>query len=226
MAQHNVAALERAHCQFYESEHDDDIRTTIDDEDHFSDTAYRVAQSLGYVNPELSEVQNSFYEDDWTESDCDALGKKLVWLLDEEKSNMEYVVHIIVEAPNWSLGTDNREDKQKKKMALCVTGDSGDESVYSQIHEVGKCPECLYEHEITIDKKVKITATVYIRVTGKDRKQKFQGLFDDALSEVFHRSAIEDNLHDAMYYEMDDEVEVKANVKSLKQTSVPRTKEI
>lgn len=226
MAQHNVAALERAHCEHYEPEEYDDVRTHIDDEDHFADTAYRVAQSLGYVNPVFSDVQNSFYDDDWTESDCQALGKKLVWILDEEKGNMEYVVHAIVQAPNWSLGTDNKEAEQTALMALCITGDSGDENVYSQIHEVGKCPECLYEHEIMIDEKIKVTVTAYIRVKGKDKNQKFQGLFDDALSNIFHRSAIEDNLQDELYYEMDDAVDITANVHHIKQKSVPKTKEI
>lgn len=227
MANHNVKQLEKEFCEYYEGD-DDDLKEYIDDEDHFTDVAYWVAKSLGFVNVTFSECQQSYYDDDWTESDCNALGKvkRLVWMLDENKSNTEYLVHAIVEAPTWVLGKDNREAPEKKLMALCIQGDSGDESVYSQMHEVGKCPECLYEHEIMIDKKIKVTATVYIRVKGKDRHSKFDGLFDDAIDSLFHKTTVEDNLHDELYYEMDDEVTISAKVHKVQTKAVPRTREI
>lgn len=227
MPRHNVKQLEKEYCEYYEGD-DDDLREYVDDEDHFSDIAYWVAKSLGYNNVHFSEVQQSYYEDDWTESTCPSLGKnkKLVWMLDEERSNMEYLVHAIVDAPNWVLGKDNRVAEDKRVMALCITGDSGDESVYSQIHEVGKCPDCLYEHEIMIDKKIKVTATFYVRVKGKDRHGKFQQVFDDALDSVLHRTVLEDNLYDEIYYEMDDEVDIKAKTHKVHQTFVPKTRKI
>lgn len=227
MATHNVKQLEKDYCEYYEGD-DDDVRSYIDDEDHFADVAFWIAKSLGYVNVVFSETQLSYYADDWTESECPAMGlkKPLVWQMDEDKSNMEYLIHAIVEAPNWSLGKDNKEAKQSKVMALCITGDSGDESVYSQIHPVGQCPECLYEHEIMIDKKVKVAITFYVRVKGKDKHQKFQQTFDDAINTMFTTANLEDGLSDEMYYEMDDEITIDSKLQRIVQTPVPKTRVI
>jgi len=227
MANHNVKQLQKDWCDEYDGDVDD-LRDFVDDEGHFEDIALWVTKSLGYSSVLFSEVQLSFYEDDWTESDCSALGKikKLVWQLDDAKSNCEYLIHAIVEAPNWTLGRDNKEAKQKQVMALCITGDSGDENVYSSIHMAGKCPECLYEHEIMIDKKIKVTATFYIRVKGKDKYGKFQQVFDDAIDGVLSKNTIEDNLYDEMYYEMDDEITIEAKRHRVSQVRVPRTRQI
>jgi hypothetical protein len=227
MTNHNVKQLEKDFCEYYEGD-EDDLREYVDNSDHFSDIVYWVAESLGYTNTKFSEIQESGYEDDWTESTCPSLGKnkKLVWMLDEGRSDMEYLVHAIVDAPNWVLGSDNRESKDTRMMALCIAGNSGDDHVYSDIHEVGKCPHCLYEHEIMVDEKLKVTATFYIRVKAKDRQGRIQDIIDNALDAVFYTSTIEENLYDEIYYDLDDDLVVKVVRDKIAQTSVPKTRKI
>jgi hypothetical protein len=77
-----------------------------------------------------------------------------------------------------------------------------------------------------IDKKVKVTATFYIRVKGKDKYGKFQEVFDNAIDGVFSKSVVEDQLYDEMYYDMDDEISIEAKRHRVSQTRVPRTRQI
>jgi hypothetical protein len=130
----------------------------------------------------------------------------------------------MIEAPTWVLGSDNREGREREKMVLCITGDSGDDQVYYEMHPIGKCPHCTYEHEIMKDEKIKVTATFYLRISGKDKHDKLEQVLDDGLSNVFHNANIEDNLYDEMYYEMDDSIDIKSKLHRLDYKKVPKTR--
>lgn len=228
MSSFRIAQLEREWCEYFDA--DDEPRELIDGDDHFSDIAYWVAKALGHNNASFSEVSLSYYDDTWEHSDCPVLGRAegdaLIWKHDEDKSGMEYLVHVIIKRPTWGIDASNKPTVEPKLMALCVTGDSGSEEVYYEMHEVGKCPNSLYEHEIMKDEKVKIQVTYYAHFKGRDMHDKFDQVLEEALDNAFSESNVDDALGDEMYYELDDDLEIRVSRHKIKTTRVPKTRQI
>jgi hypothetical protein len=196
----------------------------VEDSDDFGYLAKLIGKELGYMTVKWSDVQDSYWNEEWEHSTCIDGIDNLVWMMTED-SHYEYLIHGIAETADWVLGEDNREKAKKKQVAICLYSDSNSEVVYSEIHQIGKCPHVLYEKDVMVDRKIKITAEIYVHVKGRDKEAKIDDLVDEAISNLFSTDHVGDTFHDELSYEMDDDVEInvvrhKLNYKTVKRTRI------
>lgn len=197
-------------------------------EDQFMALAEWAIKECGYEGVQFSEIwEENWNAGDWWEYGCAALGKRRIEGMVSEDHGLGYMVHAIAREASWSIGTDNREVKNRRKVALCVTYVSGEDRIDVTSHEIGKCPCFTYDHEIIQKRKTKVTVTFYLKTEVKDIDNDSNPTIDRAIKEFFDEDYLQEKVYEELdYYTSDADPHVYVKLDQIKITDVPKTRKI
>lgn len=209
----------------------EDVPEYCGSDDIFMDAARYAARMAGFTNVKWSVV----WEEDWNRGDwmtyyCEALGgrKKMIEGMVDENCDTEYLIHGIAQEESWSIGEDNSVKQKKKKVAICIQYESGDDRIKLETHEIGKCPYFVYDHQIMKKRKIKVTTTFYLSTKVKDMDNVSADVIDKAIKQHFDADYLAERVYEDLDYElnMDDDPSVDATVHKIDIKDVPRTRKI
>jgi hypothetical protein len=199
-------------------------------EDQFMFLAESAAKECGYEGLQFSEVwEENWNQGDWWEYGCAALGKRRIEGMVSDDHGLAYMVHAIAREASWTIGEDNREKKNNRKVALCFTYVAGEDRIDIESHEIGKCPVFRYDHELIKKRKCKVQVTFYVSTSVKDTDDDadVNRIIDRAIDEHFDEDNLQEKIYEELdYYTSDYDPTVYVRRDKVKVTDVPKTRKI
>ncbi len=200
-----------------------------DYEDHFQALAEWAVKECGYTNVVFSHVwEENWNCGDWWEHDCRELPHRIEGMMDED-NNIMYQVHGLAKTASWTIGEDNREQRENKQIAICITYCSGDDSILVETHAIGQCPYFKYDHQLIKKRKARIQVTFYVSTSVKDTdgEADVNRIIDRAINEHFDEDNLQEKIHEELdYYTSDYDPTVYVKRDKVKIVDVPKTRKI